>query len=108
MLIQMTTHSDYLLGRMNQLLTLGRIRKASQEEFEAFCTSHKWNKNLYLEDEHIGAYYFKRQGGKVVIEKQDLSDGLPFSSFEESVRSQMELSADLTDLAERLGLNTNL
>lgn len=108
MLIQMTTHSDYLLGRMNQLLTLGRIRKASQQEFESFCSSHKWNKNLYLDDEHIGAYYFKRQGGKVVIEKQDLSDGLPFSSFEESVKSQMALSTELTDLAERLGLDTNL
>ena len=108
MLIQMTTHSDYLLGRMNQLLLLGKIRNKSMEAFENFCSNHQFNKNLYLETEQVGAYYFKRQNGKVVIENQDLSTGLPFSSFENTVRSQMELSADITDLAEILGIESNL
>ena len=108
MLIQMTTHSDYLLGRMNQLLLLGKIRNKSMEAFEKFCSNHQFNKNLYLETEQVGAYYFKRQNGKVVIENQDLSTGLPFSSFENTVRSQMELSADITDLAEILGIESNL
>ena len=61
-----------------------------------------------METEQVGAYYFKRQDGKVVIENQDLSTGLPFSSFENTVRSQMELSADITDLAENLGIESNL
>lgn len=108
MLIQMTTHSDYLLGRMNQLLLLGKIRNKSMEAFEKFCSDYQFNKNLYLETEQVGAYYFKRQDGKVVIENQDLSTGLPFSSFENTVRSQMELSADITDLAENLGIESNL
>lgn len=108
MLIQMTTHSDYLLGRMNQLLLLGKIRNKSMDAFEQFCSDHQFNKNLYLETEQVGAYYFKRQDGKVVIENQDLSTGLPFSSFENTVRNQMELSADITDLAENLGIESNL
>lgn len=108
MLILMTTHSDYLLGRMNQLLLLGKIRNKSMKAFEKFCSDHQFNKNLYLETEQVGAYYFKRQDGKVVIENQDLSTGLPFSSFENTVRSQMELSADITDLAENLGIESNL
>lgn len=108
MLIQMITHSDYLLGRMNQLLLLGKIRNKSMKAFEKFCSDHQFNKNLYLETEQVGAYYFKRQDGKVVIENQDLSTGLPFSSFENTVRSQMELSADITDLAENLGIESNL
>lgn len=108
MLIQMTTHSDYLLGRMNQLLLLGKIRNKSMDAFEKFCSDHQFNKNLYLETEQVGAYYFKRQDGKVVIENQDLSTGLPFSSFENTVRNQMELSADITDLAENLGIESNL
>ena len=108
MLIQMTTHSDYLLGRMNQLLLLGKIREKSEAAFESFCSEHKLNKNLYLETEQVGAYYFKRQDSKVVIEQQELSAGLPFSSFENTVRSQMELSADITDLAESLGIMSNL
>lgn len=61
MLIQMTTHSDYLLGRMNQLLVLGKIREKSMEAFEIFCKEHQFNKNLYLHTEQIGGYYFKRE-----------------------------------------------
>ena len=35
MLIQMTTHSDYMLGRMNQLLLLGKIKNVSESSFES-------------------------------------------------------------------------
>lgn len=108
MLIQMTTHSDYLLGRMNQLLVLGKIREKSMEAFEIFCKEHQFNKNLYLHTEQIGGYYFKRENDCVVIEEQDLSLGLPFNSFENTVKSQMELSADINDLAESLGIVSNL
>lgn len=108
MLIQMTTHSDYLLGRMNQLLVLGKIREKSMEAFEIFCKEHQFNKNLYLHTEQIGGYYFKRENDRVVIEEQDLSLGLPFNSFEKTVKSQMELSADINDLAESLGIVSNL
>ena len=108
MLIQMTTHSDYLLGRMNQLLVLGKIREKSMEAFEIFCKEHLFNKNLYLHTEQVGGYYFKRENDRVVIEEQDLSLGLPFNSFENTVKSQMELSADINDLAESLGIVSNL
>ena len=108
MLIQMTTHSDYLLGRMNQLLVLGKIREKSMEAFEIFCKEHQFNKNLYLHTEQIGGYYFKRENDRVVIEEQNLSLGLPFNSFENTVKSQMELSADINDLAESLGIVSNL
>ena len=108
MLIQMTTHSDYLLGRMNQLLVLGKIREKSMEAFENFCNEHLFNKNLYLHTEQVGGYYFKRENDRVVIEEQDLSLGLPFNSFENTVKSQMELSADINDLAESLGIVSNL
>lgn len=108
MLIQMTTHSDYLLGRMNQLLVLGKIREKSMGAFENFCNEHLFNKNLYLHTEQVGGYYFKRENDRVVIEEQDLSLGLPFNSFEDTVKSQMELSADINDLAESLGIVSNL
>lgn len=108
MLIQMTTHSDYLLGRMNQLLVLGKIREKSMEAFENFCNEHLFNKNLYLHTEQVGGYYFKRENDRVVIEEQDLSLGLPFNSFENTVKSQIELSADINDLAESLGIVSNL
>lgn len=108
MLIQMTTHSDYMLGRMNQLLLLGKIKQALEASFGQFCEAHLHNKNLYLTDLQVGAYYFKREEGKVVIEKQDLAEGLPFSSFEQTVKDQMDLSADISEVAEQLGIVSNL
>lgn len=108
MLIQMTTHSDYLLGRMNQLLLLGKIKKKSEVAFNEFCSKHQLNKKLYLYPEQVGAYYFRRKDNKVEIVEQSLDDGLPFSSFEETVRSQMNMSADIESFAEELGIENNI
>lgn len=108
MYIQMTTHSDYLLSRLNQLLLLGRIKRQSPEKFEEYCSSHRINKNLYMFPEQVGAYYFKRVGGTVEVEPQNLDGGLPFSSFEETVKEQMELSASLEEMADQLGLSQNV
>ncbi len=104
MMIQMTTHSDYLLGRLNQLLLLGRIRKASQEEFDNFCDQHHHNKNLYLDSEQVGGFYFKRNGRDVVIEQQNMEHGLPLSAFKEAVEGQMNLTTELELLAEKLDI----
>ncbi len=108
MLIQMTTHSDYLLGRMNQLLLLGKIKKKSEVAFNEFCSKHQLNKKLYLYPEQVGAYYFRRKDNKVEIVEQSLDGGLPFSSFEDTVRSQMNMSADLESFAEELGVEINI
>lgn len=105
MYIQMTTHSDYLLSRLNQLLLLGRIKKQSQEKFEEFCSNRRINKSLYLNPEQVGAYYFKRNGASVEVELQNLDDGIPFASFEETVKEQMELTASLEEIVDHMGLS---
>ena len=107
MMIQMTTHSDYLLGRMNQLILLGKIRKVSMPAFEKFCADYHHNKNLYLDGEQVGAYYFERVENRVVIKLQDTECGLPFTTFEKAVKGQIALSSELEDLAESLGITIN-
>lgn len=108
MMIQMTTHSDYMLNRMNQLLLLGEIRKASNKDFEQFCEKHHHNKKLYLDKINVGSYYFRRDGDIVKIEEQNLQAGLPMNTFEETVRNQMALSAILDELAENLGIDIEI
>lgn len=107
MLIQMTTHSDYLLSRMNQLIRLGQIKKVSEKVFEEYCSSHRHNRNLYLDADRIGAYYFKRENGKITIVEQNVSNGLPFTSFDEIINEQMELAATIEDAGQRVGLDTS-
>lgn len=108
MMIQMTTHSDYMLNRMNQLLMLGEIRKVSPQTFDKFCEDHHHNKKLYLDRSKVGSCYFKREGEKVTIEEQQPTVGLPLTTFDETVRKQIDLSATLDELAESIGIDINM
>lgn len=107
MIIQMTTHSDYLLSRMNQLIRLGNIKKVSGQVFDEYCTSHKHNRNLYLDSSVIGAYYFKRENGKVIIVEQCTDKGLPFTSFDEIIKEQMEYAANIEDAGTKAGIDSS-
>lgn len=104
MLIQMTTHSDYLLSRLNQLIRLGAIRKKSEKVFNDFCNNQKHNRNLYIDSSMVGAYFFKRDNGTVEIISQEASNGINFSSFNEIVNGQLNLNAIIDEYGEKAGL----
>lgn len=88
MQFQITTHSDFILGRFNQLIRLGNLRRTNPEMFKKYCKDNHESENLYLDCEQIGAYYFKEQGASVIIEEQDISNGIPFTTFHEIIDRQ--------------------
>ena len=53
-------------------------------------------------------FYFKREGEKVTIEEQQPTVGLPLTTFDETVRQQIDLSATLDELAESIGIDINM
>lgn len=108
MFVQMTTHSDYLLSRMNQLIRLGNIKKASEKAFDDYCQANKHNRKLYVDAEKVGAYYFKRDGANVKIIRQDTAHGLPFTTFDEIVRQQMLNSTNIEEAGEAAGIDTTI
>lgn len=85
---QITTHSDFILGRFNQLIRLGNLRRKNPEKFRQYCNDSQESENLYLDYEQMGAYYFKEQGTNVIIEEQDISNGIPFTTFHEIINRQ--------------------
>ena len=85
---QITTHSDFILGRFNQLIRLGNLRRRNPEKFRQYCNDNQESENLYLDYEQMGAYYFKVQGNNVIIEEQDISNGIPFTTFHEIINRQ--------------------
>lgn len=101
---QITTHSDYFLSRINQLMRLGRLNKENPEVYKAICKKHHIAPDISLDAERITAYYFcfdaQTQGTK--IEKLDLSDGIPFTTFSNIVNRQIDLDEDLEDIIKRL------
>ena len=98
MMFQITTHSDFILGRFNQLIRLGNLRKNNPEKFKKFCQENTHNNNLYLDHEQIGAYYFEEQpDGNVAVKQQDISNGIPFTTFHEIIDRQERID----DLIEK-------
>lgn len=71
---QITTHSDYFLQRINQLIKLGKL-------------PHKEN-DVYIEEDKIAAYYFeKSDNANTTIKPLEIGkNGIPFSTFFDTVK----------------------
>jgi predicted ATP-dependent endonuclease of OLD family len=98
-----TTHSDYFLGRINQLIRLGNSKAQSEDAFKAFCAKKGWKENLVLQKEKISAYYFSEDNeGGASVKLLDITDGVPFDTFTSSVDEQFEIDGAIDDLKEEL------
>jgi predicted ATPase len=98
--IQMTTHSDYLLTRINQLIKLYQLQQSNPDKFEnsAFVR----NKRQTLNPQKIKAYYFNfsEEKGYVTIQEQNLSEGIPFDSFHDAITRQILFDDDLKKITD--------
>lgn len=92
MMFQMTTHSDYFIQRINQLLRLGRLQLQDPASFSEFQTMYKWNRRFYLQKDDVVCYFFHEDNkGRVCAEKLEIEDGvLPMKTFYQAIN---ELSA---------------
>lgn len=100
-LFQITTHSDYLLSRLNQLLRLGKLGQTDEARFNEFCEANHHDPDLYLLPEEVGAYFFReRPGGLVSIERQDAADGIPFTTFHDIVTQQERVDDQIETMME--------
>ncbi|MDE7378154.1 MAG: hypothetical protein K2N13_04235 [Paraprevotella sp.] len=59
-MFQITTHSDYMMQRINQLIKLGALKRDNKDVFEEYTQSKGLNKDTYLDKEMIKGYYFSR------------------------------------------------
>ena len=91
-MFQITTHSDYFLQRINQLIKLGDIRKADEEAFEKLCDERGLLKSSYIDRSKVKAYYFhKNAEGKVEVEDMPLTqDGISYKTFYDITRDLNE------------------
>lgn len=90
-LLQVTTHSDYLLHRLNQLIRLYKIQQKNADYFSQLQAQYKISPRDLLNPDMVAAYYFYVKDEKVIVEKLDASDGVPFRSFESIVERQFRV-----------------
>lgn len=98
--MQITTHSDYYLRRINDLMRLHILKtNISEEEYSAFCSEHGFNPNLTIDPSVVSAYYLERDSdGFVTVKKQNSFKGIPFDTFKTVNGKPLEDSALLYEL----------
>ncbi len=103
--LQITTHSDYLLRHINDMIRLGIIRSLMKDvnEFIRYAESLNYDSFTALSPDLVGAYYIRmRADGLSEIEHQDSSMGVPFDTFRAVIDSNMQRSSQLYDDLESM------
>lgn len=101
--MQITTHSDYFLRRLNELISLKRLHENCQneEEFDKICENVGIDKRLEFDYSRLAAYLLvRREDGSSFVEKQSLEDGIPFASFSKAIDDSLQSRYKLNKYAE--------
>ena len=97
--MQITTHSDYLIKRFNNLINLYRLKVVLGEDtFRNIL--HKWsiNEMFLLNPQNVGSYIVKRDenGTSRIVEQNVVADNeISFDSFYSAIESDMELTMEI-------------
>ena len=97
--IQITTHSDYLIRRINELVLLHQLSEKdgmTPEEFDAICRETSIPAYQKLTPSCIGAYLLRRRDdGTVEVVCQNTEDGVKFDSFYTALRKNIDTRTQL-------------
>lgn len=97
--MQITTHSDYLIKRFNNLIKLYLLKDMMDgDEYKSLL--QKWDiKEMFLLDpQNVGAYVVKREndGTSRIVEQDVIGDKeISFESFYSAIEKDMDLSSDI-------------
>lgn len=93
--LQITTHSDYFLRRINDRIFLGMIRDISEPTYKSSIEKYRYT-DLTITPSVIGAYLLRRVGtDDVKIISQSLDKGIPYESFYDVIRKDSRHSLDI-------------
>lgn len=104
MYIQLTTHSDYFLQRINQLLKIGYIRLHDEELYKKIQQEQGLNQRYYIDHTQVKAYYFCMNDRQQVeiIPLEITEKGIPMSTFFDTVRRLNERENYLDNLLSEI------
>lgn len=107
--LQITTHSDYFMRHLNDLIRLDFLkRNLSDEEYDTYCKENNFTHSITIDPQKVSAFYLKpAQNGESIIEEQILKNGIPFDSFQNIVDTQLLRSANLYEKVESTLLENN-
>ena len=99
-IMQITTHSDYFLRRLNELIMFAKAKKTTDDPDKLRTLSEKENivEDMSIDESIIGAYLLRKQADNTSIAvKQDISNGIPFAAFRDAILDNMNYQDILGD-----------
>lgn len=103
-MVQITTHSDYLLKRLNELIALYNLKGIiPSEQYGNLSAKLKVEDWMLLDPSNVNGYYLhRREDGSVEIVKQDTSKKIPFNSFSEALQKNLSAHYALDETLQAL------
>ena len=100
--VHLTTHSDYFLRRINELILFQRYADGhSKEETESLSERTGISTTFSIDGSKAVAYLMARQNdGISKVLEQNLKNGVPFTSFSDAVREGMRVEDILEEALE--------
>lgn len=93
--LQITTHSDYFLRRLNDRIFLKKIQCLDANCYAKTLSNYGYT-DLTLDSSLIGAYLLRRdEDGRVKVISQSLEKGIPYESFYDVIRKEARHSLDI-------------
>lgn len=93
--LQITTHSDYFLRRLNDRIFLQKIQSLNTMRYAETLSNYGYT-DLTLNSSQIGAYLLRREeDGSVRVVPQDLEKGIPYESFYNVIKKESSHSLDI-------------
>ena len=102
-IMQITTHSDYFLRRLNELIMFAKAKKTTDDPDKLRTLSEKVNivEDMSIDESIIGAYLLRKQADNTSIAvKQDISNGIPFAAFRDAIMNNMNYQDILGDFLQ--------
>jgi predicted ATPase len=102
--IQVTTHSDFFMNQINNLLKLHAIKDKNPVQFKSILKETGIREDFVLNPETVNSYFFQKKKDRVEALRLDISmNGIPMKSFEktfdQSVNETRKLREALADHA---------
>lgn len=102
-IIQITTHSDYFIRRLNELIMFAKAKKvvSNPDKLKDLSARVKIEEGMSIDESIIGAYLLQKQAdGTSVAIKQDLNNGIPFAAFRNAILDNMNYQDILEDFLQ--------
>lgn len=93
--VQITTHSDYFLRRINDRIILHKIKEINNEDYERVIKEYRYS-NLTINPSLISAYILLRNSdGDVEVKPQKVEEGIPYDTFYSVLKDGIGHSLDI-------------